>query len=104
MSSEESEYEDEGEERKLKRYKVKHISWKHEKGKDLKQSLYKIYETCEHESSYPFDKTECVESKMFSERANPRNAPKWVVKGNPSTVLEYMTSGSTDDTSASEQD
>lgn len=104
MSSEESEYEDEGEERKLKCYKVKHISWEDEKFKDLKQSLYKVYETYEHQSRYPFDKTERVESKMFSERPVPRNAPEWVVKGNSSTFLEFITSGSTDNLIASAQD
>lgn len=65
MSSEESEYEDEGEERKLKCYKVKHIRWEHEKVKDLKK-LYKVYETYEHQSRYRFDKNQkCSLKDLF---------------------------------------
>lgn len=41
---------------------------------------------------------------MFSERPVPRNAPEWVVKDNSSTFLKFITSGSTDNHIASEQE
>lgn len=96
MSSEESEYEDDKEDKKLICYKVKHLEWEDKKVKDLKESLYKDFEIYEVKSRYHYDGIQRINSDILSERPIPKDAPTWVVHGNSSSFLDYITSGHTD--------
>lgn len=99
MSSEESEYEDDKGDRKRKCYKVKHLEWEDEKVKHLKESLYYDFEKYEKKTRNHYDNIQRINSKILSERPIPKDAPAWVVHGNSSSFLDYITSGHADNIS-----